>query len=789
MIKNLIKTAFRSLLKNKGFTFINIIGLALGLATCLLIMLYVFDELSYDKFNTNHQRIYRVNTDLNYGGTLSSFAIAAPPVAGALKAELPEVENAVRLSAAQNIRFKKSEEVINEKDVFYCDSSIFAVFTLPLIEGDAKTALTTPNSIVISAAAAKKYFNTTAALGKTLTIPNDSVPRRITGVMQDMPAQSHFKADFLMPLSAERDNNWARFTFNTYILLKLAANTAGLEAKMNALLVKNINSAAFNYQKFAASGNYIKLNLTPLTGIHLTSNRQRELGPNGNIQYVYIFMGIAGFILLLACINFMNLSTARSTNRAREVGVRKVLGAKRRFIIAQFLAESVLVTLVATLVAAFAGWALLSLFNQISGKVLSVSWQNLKWVLPTLLLIAFSVGLLAGSYPAFFLSRFKPIQVLKGKLSVGFKGGALRNALVIFQFTISIFLIIGTLVVYNQLNYIQNKDLGFNRNQVLVLKNVSTISNPVLLKQSVQQLPGVVDATLTSYLPTGTTRWPNNITAADGKSLQTELWPVDAGYLHTMGMQLKSGRDFSESNLSDSSSIIINQTAANMLGYTGGAFEKIKNGGREYTVIGVVRDFNFSSLRDNISPLVLVMNRDFMASLSIRVNTKNLAGIMAQIESKWKALSPNQKMEYTFMDEDFNAIYSNEQRLSKLFVLFTALAIIIACLGLFGLAAYAAEQRSREIGIRKVLGADVSRIVAMLSADFVKLVAIAVAIASPLAWLAMHKWLDAFAYRDSIHWWVFVLAAAGALAVALLTVSYQSIKAAIINPVESLRSE
>ena len=795
MFKNYLKTAFRSLLKNKGFTAINILGLALGLTTCLLIVFYVVDELSYDRYNTKYDRIYRVNTDLKYGGVITSFAIAAPPVGDAMVKEFPEVEKSIRIGLAVNLRFKKGNEVIEEDKAIYCDPAIFDIFTLPMVAGNPATALRGPNSIVISESAAQKYFSITDGnynniIGKTLTLAsNENSLHTISGVIKDIPAESHFKADFLLALDANQDHNWTHFSFGTYLLLKPGADYKRLGAKFDALLKKNMNTEAFNYSKFAASGNFIRLNLTRLTDIHLHSNRQRELGFNGNADYIYIFSVIAACILLLACINFMNLSTARSANRAREVGVRKVLGSSRGHLIAQFLSESVMVTLAAAIIAVLAAWALLPIFNQLAGKQLVLNLQIFSWLLPVLLVIVLTVGLLAGAYPAFFLSAFQPINVLKGKLATGFKGGMLRSVLVVLQFAISIFLIAGTLVVYNQLNYIKNKDLGFNRSQVLVIKNVNSLQNPGAFKQEIKQIPGVINATLSSFLPTGVLRFPNTFSSEGGRSAQAEFWTVDEDYLSTMGMHIAQGRNFSNQFATDSSALVLNETAAKMLGYTGNSLQKIGNAHKDYHVIGVVKDFNFSSLRENVTPLVMIMAPDWMASLSVKVNTTNLPALMNRIENKWKASAPNQHFEYSFMDEDFNALYSSEQRMGKLFITFTVLAIIIACLGLFGLAAYAAEQRTREVSIRKVLGASVSAISAMLSMDFIKLVIISIIIATPLAWLVMQKWLQGFAYRQNIQWWVFVVTGIGALVIAVITVSYQAVRAALVNPADSLRSE
>ncbi|WP_413666182.1 ABC transporter permease [Mucilaginibacter sp. Mucisp86] len=796
MFRNYFKTALRSLLKNKGFTFINIIGLALGLAICLLITFYVTDELSYDQYNVKHKRIYRVNTDLKFSGTLTEYAITAIPVANVLKTECPEVETAVRVTPALNIRFKKGDEIVREDGTtFYSEPNIFDVFTLPLLSGDAKTALKEPNTIVIAESMAKKYFNRSNVIGQTLFLVTSGTSLKITGVMKDMPVQSHFRANFLLAASpVNNDAPWNRLTaFATYVLVKPNTNIASLESKLNAEMQEGLKgSSTMNYSKFRSGGNYFKLSLMPVTDIHLKSNRVMELGANGNSQYVYIFSAVAIFILLLACINFMNLSTARSASRAREVGVRKVLGSSRKHLIFQFLAESLIVTFVAAVIAVFAAWALLPLFNHLSNKQLVINAQTATWLLPALLSIVVIVGVLAGSYPAFFLSAFQPINVLKGKISTGFKGGTFRSTLVVFQFSISIFLVIGTLVIYNQLNYIQNKNLGFNRNQVLILNNVNTLEHPELLKQEIKKLPGVINATLTSFLPTANNKVLNYVSPSGKEGQSTQFWKIDEDYIGTMGMQMKNGRGFSGEFRTDSTAMVINETAAKVFGYGNDAIGKTINTGiakdlKKYHVIGVVKDFNFSSLRDNVTPLVMVLDNDWLARLSIRINTHNLPILMTGIEKTWKTIAPNEHFEYSFMDADFDALYRTEQRMGQLFIIFTGLAIAIACLGLFGLAAYAAEQRNREIGIRKVLGASIAAIVTMLSKDFVRLVTMSFLIAAPLAWLTMNKWLQGFAYRQDIQWWVVILAGAGAVAIAFVTISLQSFRAAAANPVESLR--
>ena len=802
MMGNYFKTAFRSFKRNKGFTFLNITGLTIGLAVCLLIIFYVFDESSYDRFNSKGDRIYRVNSDTKINTSITSSAIAAPKVAEALALNFPEIEKTVRLLADEEVRFKKGEELVVEKNTLLCDPSIFDIFTLPMLEGDPNTALAAPNTIVITERMAEKYFGTTHALGKILVRVSDGKTTncRITGVIRDLPAQSHFEADFLesmvgLPI-ASNQNLAAFFPFHTYLLLKPQTDYKKLEAKFPDFLKKYLDFI----DAMEKQGDYIKLNLTPLYDIHLKSNRANEMGANGNIQYIYIYSGVALFILLLACINFMNLSTAHATGRAKEVGIRKVLGSPRMGLLLQFISESILMSFFAMLAAVLLAWALLPAFNQIAGKSLTITSSMVGWLLPGVIGITLIVGLLAGSYPAFFLSAFNPVKVLKGQTVAGVKGSRLRSWLVVFQFSISIFLIIGTLVVYNQLRYMQHKSLGFNRKQVLLVKHLNTLNKQgITFKQEVLHLPGVTSATLSSFVPTGHRRWTNYV-SANNNTHQTEFWPVDEDYLRTMNMSLEAGRDFNPVLSSDSSAIIINQTAAQTMGFAGDAIDKtivLGNNQKQYHVIGVVKDFNFNSLRDNVSSVVLTMTTAFEIKkqgdrpdvLAIKVNSDKLPALIAGIEKKWTTFSNNQEFDYSFMDEDFDNLYRSEQRTGKIAALFTSLAIIIACLGLFGLAAYTAEQRTREIGIRKVLGANVPDLVAMLAANFLKLVGIAFLVAAPLAWLCMDKWLQGFAYRESIPGWVFVVAGLGAVLIAGLTISSQFIKAAIANPVQSLKVE
>jgi putative ABC transport system permease protein len=558
-----------------------------------------------------------------------------------------------------------------------------------------------------------------------------------------------------------------------------------LEKALTQIDIKN----SFNPSTWTTGDNHLRIFLRALPDIHLRdADAQYTLEKGGNIQYVYIFSLVAVFILLIACVNFMNLSTARSSNRAKEVGVRKVLGSARKYLVAQFLTESV--------IAVFLAWGLLPAFNQMADKHLMITPQVIAWLLPLLLVIVLVVGFLAGSYPAFYLSAFQPIEVLKGKIAAGFKGGFLRSFLVVFQFSISIFLIIGTLVIYNQLNYIRNKDLGFNRDQVLVIKNTNVLGNRAkILKNELKQLTGVTNATMSSFQPTGdedlkTGLFPHR--RIDIKEdVLTEFWSVDEDYISTMGLKLINGRNFSKDIRSDTAALIVNEAFVTKFGQKDPLNKDVYRdsyGVQQFHIIGVVKDFNFASLKDNIGPLAMVYDQD-NGAISVKLHSANLTGLMTQIEGQWKNLTPGEPFNYSFMDQDFDATYRVEQRFGSMFISFSSLAIIIACLGLFGLAAYAAEQRNKEIAIRKVLGANISTIVGMLSMDFIKLVFISIAIATPLAWWVMQKWLQDFAYRTTIQWYTLAIAGLTAIIIAFITISFQSIKAALSNPINSLRSE
>jgi len=705
---------------------------------------------------------------------------------------------------------KKGNQDIQEYNMIYADPTLFDIFTLSMIHGNPATALKDPHCVVITDEMAQKYFNSLDVVGKTLTF-NDSLSYKVTGVIKKMPKQSHFNRDFFISMSSleeSRQTTWLSNNFVTYILLRPGADPGKLQSKFHQFLVVHAEPELqsiihTNFANFEKSGNYFRFTLSPLKSIHLQSQRVGELGMNGSLSSVYIFSSIAMFLLLIACVNFMNLSTARSANRAREVGVRKVLGSPRKYLVFQFLTESFIVTLVATVIAVVAAWLLLPAFNNLANKDLVVTPQILSWLLPVLLLIVLVIGGLAGSYPAFFLSGFQPIQVLKGKLASGFKGGLLRSSLVVFQFFISIFLIIGTMVIYDQLKFIENKDLGYNRDHVLIIQDVWLLGNNSAtfksFRDEVKQLPGVKNASLTGYLPTSM----NNNTSSffkdrvidQKRGILSEEWFVDENYIPTLNIKMVLGRNFSTQMPTDTAAVIINEAAAKLLAFNNPLNQPLYSPDdpagkvfKHYHIIGIMKDFNYQSLKSEVKPLIIVDSED-RGAMAVQVRSGDISSLISLIKSKWTSFAPNKPFSYAFMDEEFDKLYRTEQRTGTIFIIFTSLAIIIACLGLFGLAAYAAEQRTKEIGIRKVLGASMSGIVGMLSSDFIKLVIIAIVIASPLAWWAMSYWLHDFAYRINIQWWVIALAGAAAILIAFITISFQSIKAALKNPVKSLRSE
>jgi putative ABC transport system permease protein len=807
MIKNYFKIAWRNLLKNKGFSAINIFGLAVGIACCLLITLYVTDELSYDRYHENKDRIYRLNFNVKFGGTEQAFAQTPDILGPTLQKDYPQVENFVRFYDRGPFLIKKygTLDNIREEKILFADSSVFDVFTFPLVTGNPSTALTAPNTIVISESAAKRHFANQNPVGQVLNLDNQK-DYTVTAVMKDMPENSHFRSDFFISMKS-LDYTWGDFfsnNHNTYILLKKGADPKAFAGYFNQIIQKYVGPQMVKVMgstmdEFTKSGSYYKFDMIPLTDIHLKSKYINELGTNGDIQYVYIFSIVALFVLLIACINFMNLSTARSSKRAKEVGVRKVLGSERLQLMFQFFSECVLLSFLALLAALVLVSLLLPFFNSLSGKAIHLNDLAGFKFLSFIVILPLLVGMLAGSYPAIFLSSFQPIKVLKGRLNR--KGGSLRNGLVVFQFTTCIILIVATVIVYRQVNYIQHKNLGFNKDQVLVINDAYALDKQArFFTDEVKKIKGVESGTLSGYLPTPSNR-SDGAMFPEGelnmnKGVAMGRWDVDYDYIKTLGMQIVKGRNFSKDFGTDSSAVIMNETAAKLFGYADPIDKTImslvdnqSNKTYKYKVIGVVKDFHFESLRSNIGALCLFLNLS-RGNVSFRLNTESdIASTIKRIEAKWKELAPGQPFTYTFMDESFNSVYKGEQRIGKISLAFAFLTILVACLGLLGLVTFIAEQRIKEIGIRKVLGAGVAGIVQLLSKDFLKLVLVSIVIATPVAYYIMHKWLQDFSYRIKIEWWVFAAVGTGAVVIALLTVSYQTIKAAIANPVKSLKSE
>jgi len=806
MVINYFKTAWRSLSKNKTFATLNVTGLSIGLACSLLIALYVVDELSYDRFNAHADQIYRIGEQVRFGDFNYNGAEVPGIMGPTFARDFKQIEQYTRFKLSPGVVIRKGNENIREDKVVYADSTLFNVFSLEMIAGNKETALREPHSLVITESAARRYFTSPDVLGKTLSI-DGNMDYKITGVIKDIPRQSHFNFDLFMPLSElanSRSDSWITYNFQTYLLLKPGTNVSQLGIQLNRALEQYLSPQLTTQmntseEDFKKAGNFIKCSLVPLTDIHLYSDVADELGTNGSIQYVYIFSSIAIFILLIACINFMNLSTAHSANRAKEVGVRKVLGSPRNKLIAQFLTESLVACFLSFAIAIAIVALLLPLFNQLADKQISVSVLSRPGILSGISALLILVSLISGSYPAFFLSSFQPIKVLKGNLSMGFKGSALRNTLVVLQFTISVVLMIGTLVIYNQLHYIRDKDLGFNKEQVLTLQNTSALNNnTTAFTNELLQMPGVKNVTTSGFLPvTGTRTSQGFITVPhfDGKNFTLmQAWPVDERYLPTFQIKLKSGRNFSAQYRTDSTAVIINETAAKIYGRVDPLNKKLylltdlKGQLAAYNVIGVIKDFNFNSLRDQVEPLVLSLQQD-NGGMAVRISSRDIPGLLNEIKSRWKSMTTSQPFSYTFLDDEFNKQYGADQRRGEIFLVLSILAILIACLGLFGLVTFAAEQRLKEIGIRKVLGAAIPDIFAMPSKDFLKLLLLSICIASPIAWWAMNKWLQDFAYRINIGWWMFVTVGAISLLIALVTISFQVAKAAFANPVKSLRAE
>ena len=808
MLKNYFITAWRNLIKRKAFSFINIAGLSIGISVCFIIMLYVQDELNFDRFNKNADRIVRIvfKADIN-GGKIYE-ANVMPQVASAMTKDYPEVEDATRLRVAGAPKISYNGRNFRDDELVFVDPNFFSIFTLPLIEGDVKTALKEPNTLVITKAAAKKYFGNENPIGKTLVFTsNNNEPFKVTGLIDKVPVNSHFQFDLfgsMTGLNEAKSDSWMGSNFFTYILLKPGSDYKKLEAKLPGMVEKYMGpqiqqQMGVSLEQFRKKGNGLGFVLQPLTSIHLYSHSNYELTSPGNVMYVYIFSAIAIFMLLIACINFINLSTASASKRAKEVGVRKVIGSGRLQLVKQFLLESALLTFFALLISYGLIQFLLPVFNDISGKDLSFEFEIR--IIAAFIGLGVFVSIVAGMYPAFFLSSFKPASVLKGKFTGGNNSFGLRSSLVVFQFFISVALIVGTIVVWQQMKYIQHKNLGYNKEQLLTISNSWALGkNERIYKEKMLKDPRIVNATISAYKPAGPSGNNNALaypSGRDNEMMRTLEYQVDEQYIPTVGMQLAAGRNFSRDLATDSTAMIVNETAAKAFGWGVNdaigktIVRKIDKEGKgmdiPFHIVGVVKDFNFKSLHEPITPLLMVLGQDW--GLIFKIKTTDIPGLLSAMKKEWANFQTDEPFTYAFMDNLYNKTYVAEQKTSAILNIFSALTIFVSCLGLFGLITYTAEQRTKEIGIRKVLGADVSQITGMLSKDFIKLVCIAILIAFPISYWAMNKWLQNFAYRINTSWWMFVASGVIALLIALITVSFQAIKAATANPVNSLRME
>jgi putative ABC transport system permease protein len=768
-------------------------GLTVGMTSCFLIFMYVKFELSYDSMHSKADRIYRIISDIKTPSDLIHAGGPSWAVAPHTKPDFPQVEDFVRVSG-ESFLIRRGNIKFQEERSAFVDSSFFKVFDFKLLKGNPQTALTDPFSIVLSETAAKKYFGKEEPVGQTLLFTGDAKPAKVTGIMKDIPENSHIQADMLVSMSTltkvfnpDLDNQWGNYGASAYLLLKKGTDPKALEKQFPAFLEKRNGDEMKKIQM------YPTLFLEPLRDVYLYSTRDGS--KTGNINNVYIFSAIAIFILIIACINFINLTTARSAERAKEVGIRKVVGAFKSQIARQFAGESVILCIIAFVLTFVFSWLLVPLFNQLSGKTIIEGIFQQPASLLVLFVSAIVIGMLAGFYPALVLSSFDPIVVLKGRFTSGTKGAFLRKSLVIFQFSISIALITGTIIVYRQMNYMRSQSLGFNKEQMLVIP-VNGDPAKQAFKQSLANIPSVKSTSLSSSVPgSGNPGAYSEIENQKGdmQIANLDLYFVDFDYIPNMKIEMVAGRPFSKEFGTDTTqAMVINERAVKLFGYSspGEAIgKKFKQWGREGKIIGVAKDFHFRGLQEEIKPLSMRIEPDGCNLVAANISGNNVPATIAAIENKWKEIIPNRPFSYYFLDEFFDRQYRSETRFGNLFLYFAIIAIIISCLGLLGLASYSTFQRTREIGIRKVMGASVSGIVHMLSKEFLILLLVAFIIATPVAWWVMYGWLQDFSYRVDISWWIFLLAGTIAFLIALLTVSFQAVKAAGANPVNSLRTE
>ena len=819
MLRNYLKIAWRSLLKNKGTFAINVTGLAIGVATCLVIMLFVVDELTFDSQNENRERIERMVLKAQIGEEVINEAGIPAPFAATLQADFPEVELATRTYTSLGEPKVTYDNKTQRNGKFaFVDANFFDVFTGKFIAGDPNSALAGPNQLVLTESQAKQYFGEENPIGKTLKIEginfygnggyaeNDGT-YTVSGVMEDFPANSHFNFDHLASMASNKDavnQSFIGGSYHTYVLLKEGTDPADFQAKMDPFVKKYMGdqlatALGQSFEEFESTGNYVNLFTEPLNKVHFSESKGDAVGGGGkgDLSTVYMFGAIAIFMLLIACINFMNLSTASASKRVKEIGMRKVLGSEKRQLILQFLSEALIASLIAVSLGVVFFILILPVFNQLADKSFTfIEIVNFRFG-ASLLGLTLLVGLLAGLYPAFFMSSFKPLESLKNRFtSSGSKG--IRGGLVTFQFAISAILIMSTLVVGYQMHFIQNKDVGYNRDKVIVLRDAGRLGNDMeAYKNELKADSRVAGITMSAFIPAGPT--DQNGTLVETKHepaqvIRTKVYKIDEDYIPTLGMKVISGRNFSKEFGSEEKNILVNETALKAFAVKGDPVGQTINiatdvdGQREKrTIVGVVKDFNSLSFREPIEPLIMEYNPYY--GLLIKTETADVAGLIATMKSKWDEFNSGETFEYAFLDDLFNEIYIKESHMNTLLKVFALLTIFVACLGLFGLVTFTAEQRFKEIGIRKTLGSSVPQIVGLLSKDFLKLIAISFVAAFPLGYYLMHLWLQDFEYRVNIEWWVYAVAGISTILVAFLTISYRSIKAALMNPVKSLKSE
>ncbi|MBA4849341.1 ABC transporter permease [Emticicia sp. BO119] len=803
MIRNYFTIAWRNLIRNKAFSAINIFGLSIGISCFMLIAVFVYHELSYDRYVNNADQIYRVNLAVTGNGNIALYPNVDFAVGDGIKNTFPEVKDFTRVSQAVDF-VKYENNQFKEQHMAFAEANFIKMFSIPLLEGNIDKALVEPNSIVISKAMATKYFGDHDPIGKSLQIGTQLTEYKVTGLFDKVPDNSHFHFDAFLSMSTWHVKNptWSNLGPYTYIELNKNTDAKKLESKFPQLVEKYVvpeiqRDMGISLAEAQKSVETFRFLLQPLTKLHLYGGTKYELEPGGDIQYIYIFSALAVFILLLACVNFTNLSTAQSAKRSKEVGIRKVLGSIKKQLILQFLAESVLLTSFAMLFAYLLIFLFLPYFNQLANKNVSFLFFLDYKVIASLFLVSFVSGIIAGIYPAFFLSSFGIIKTLKGMLFTGGKQKKpLQSSLIVFQFSVSTLLIIATIVVYQQLQHMQNKKLGYDKDQVIFMPDSRVLGgNQLAFQEQLKRDNRVVSASISRMVPgnsnlNGTQIHPVNENG-NGVEIHIDIFNIDYDYINTLGMKIKQGRAFSKEFSTDSSGVIINESAVRELGWANKnpiGRSIVRSGQQEYKVLGVVQDFNYTSVKQKVAPAMMMLGRNY-GGMVIKINTTDIEGFMIDLKKQWDSFNPAGPMEYYFLDEKFAALYDSEQRTQKIFSAFAFLAIIIASLGLFALSTFMMEQRKKEVGIRKVLGASVSGIVQLLVKDFLILVIISILIASPLAWYAMNQWLEDFAYKIDLQWWMFALAGILAIVIAILTVSFQGIKAALMNPVKSLKSE